>query len=94
MLSIKLKRIGKKNQASFRLIVAEKRSKVGGRCVEDLGWLNPRNKEYKINKERTGYWLKNGAQPTDTVYNLLVKSGMITGKKRPVHKIKKVEKEK
>lgn len=86
MLAIKLKRIGKKHQASFRIIVSEKRSKVGGRYVEDLGWLNPKTKEFNIKKERVGYWLKNGVQPTDTVYNLLVKSGVIGGPKRPVHK--------
>jgi len=91
MLAIKLKRIGKKHQASFRIIISEKRSKVGGRYVEDLGWLNPKTKEFNIKKERVGYWLKNGVQPTDTVYNLLVKSGVIGGPKRPVHKKKKVE---
>ncbi len=91
MLAIKLKRIGKKHQASFRVIVAEKRSKMQGRYVEDLGWLNPRSKEFNIKKERALYWLKNGAQPTDTVYNLLIKSKIMSGLKRPVHKKKKVE---
>ncbi len=93
MLAIKLKRIGKKHQPSFRIIVSEKRSKVGGRYLEDLGWLNPKTKECNIKKDRAGYWLKNGAQPTDTVYNLLVKSDVISGPKRPKHKIKRVEKE-
>lgn len=94
MLSIKLKRIGKKHQASFRIIVTEKRSKLQGRYVEDLGWLNPRSDEFQINKARVEYWLKSGARPTDTVYNLLVKSGVIGGPKRPKHKTKKVEQEK
>jgi small subunit ribosomal protein S16 len=94
MLAIKLKRIGKKHQASFRLIISERRSKVGGRYVEDLGWLNPITKEYNIKKDRVEYWLKNGAQPTDTVYNLLVKSSVIGGPKRPKHSAKKVEKDK
>ena len=85
MLAIKLKRIGKKHQASFRIIVSEKRSKIDGRYVEDLGWLNPRSDELNVNKERAEYWLKNGAQPTDTVYNLLVKIGLIKGPKRAVH---------
>lgn len=85
MLTIKLRRIGKKDQASFRIIVSEKRSKLDGRYVEDLGWLNPRNDEVKVNKERTEYWLKNGAQPTDTIHNLLVKIGLIKGPKRAVH---------
>lgn len=91
MLAIKLRRIGKKHQPSFRIVVVERRSKVGGRYVEDLGWLNPLSKEFKINKERVEHWLKTGAKATDSVHNLLVKSGVIGGPKRPVHKKKKVE---
>lgn len=87
MLAIKLKRIGKKHQASFRIVVAEKRSKLDGRYLEDLGHLNPKSDDFKIDKARVEYWLKNGAQPTDTVHNLLVKSGMIDGQKRPKHRI-------
>ena len=73
MLAIKLKRIGKKHQASFRIIVAEKRSKVNGRFVEDLGWYNPHTNKSKINMERVNYWIKNGAQPTSSIKNLLKK---------------------
>ena len=91
MLAIKLKRIGKKHQPSFRVIVAEKRSKLEGRYIDDLGWLNPKGREFKINKERALHWLNHGAQPTDTVYNLLVKSGVINGPKRPKHQNKKVK---
>ncbi len=73
MLAIKLKRIGKKHQASFRIIVAEKRSKVNGRFVEDLGWYNPHTNKSKINIERVSHWIKNGAQPTISLKNLLKK---------------------
>ncbi|MEK7624487.1 MAG: 30S ribosomal protein S16 [Patescibacteria group bacterium] len=73
MLAIKLKRIGKKDQASFRVIVAEKRSKINGRFVEDLGWLNPHSDKSKLNLERIAYWIKNGAQPTASIKNLLKK---------------------
>jgi small subunit ribosomal protein S16 len=89
MLAIKLKRIGKKHQPSFRIIIAEKRSKLSGGYVEDIGWLNPLTKDYNLKKDRVEYWLKNGAQPTDTVYNLLVKSGLINGPKRPKHSKKR-----
>lgn len=85
MLAIKLKKIGKKHQPSFRLVVTEKRSKLVGRYVEDLGWLDPKSKEFKVNAERANYWIKVGAQPTDTVHNLLVKSGAIKGPKIAVH---------
>lgn len=94
MLAIKLKRIGKKHQPSFRVVVMEKRSKLGGRYIEDLGWLNPKTDETSVKKERVSYWMKNGAKPTDTVHNLLVKTGTITGPKKPVHRKKKVEKAK
>jgi small subunit ribosomal protein S16 len=85
MLAIKLKRIGKKHQASFRVVVMEKRSKLQGRFIEDLGWANPRTDEQKVNAERTTHWLKVGAQPTDTAWNLLVKTGVVRGKKIAVH---------
>ncbi len=86
MLAIKLKRVGKKHQASFRLIVDEKRHKIFGKNAEDVGWYNPRSKKYEVKKERILYWLGVGAQPTDTVHNVLVTAGVIAGTKRPVHK--------
>lgn len=73
MLAIKLKRIGKKHQASFRFVVMEKRSKINGRFLEDLGWFNPRTDQLKVNTARADYWLKNGAQSTDRVARLLKK---------------------
>lgn len=73
MIAIKFKRIGKKKQASFRVIVAEKRSKINGRFIEDLGWFNPHNDKFKLNAERISYWIKNGAQPTTSIKNLLKK---------------------
>lgn len=73
MLAIKFKRVGKKHQASFRVIVAEKRSKVDGRFLEDLGWFNPHTSKSKLNVERVNYWIKNGAQPTLSIKNLLKK---------------------
>jgi small subunit ribosomal protein S16 len=86
MLAIKLKRVGKKHQASFRIVVAEKRSKLRGRFVEDLGWYNPHTKKSEIAKERVDYWLKVGAQPTATVHNLFVKKGLVKGRKIAVHR--------
>jgi small subunit ribosomal protein S16 len=88
MLAIKLNRIGKKHQPTFRIVVAEKRSKMGGKYVEDLGFWNPRDKTHSINKDRAIYWIGVGAQPTDTVHNILVKDQVIKGKKRSSHDIK------
>ncbi|MBI2035286.1 MAG: 30S ribosomal protein S16 [Candidatus Liptonbacteria bacterium] len=86
MLAIKLQRKGKKKQPSYRVIVQEKREKLGGLYVEDLGWYNPLNKEAQINAERVKYWIGVGARPTPTANNLLIKKGVIEGKKIPVHK--------
>ena len=95
MLMIRLQRRGKKRQAHYRLVVGEKRSKLLGRQTEDLGWFDPHQKKQGLNKERVLYWLKNGAQASPTVHNLLVVSGVIQGKKLPVHKQpKKVEEKK
>ncbi len=93
MLAIKFRRIGRKHQPSFRIVVAEKRSKATGKFVEDLGWRDPKSKDFKLKEDRVRYWLKTGAQPTDSVHNLFVKTGIIKGKKRPVHKIKKNKKD-
>ena len=93
MLKIKLKLIGKKHQRSFRIIVQEAREKLKGKFVEDLGWWNPHFDKFGIKKDRVLYWLKKGAQPTDTCYNLLVESKIIEGKKRSVHKTKRKKKE-
>jgi small subunit ribosomal protein S16 len=81
MLAIKLQRIGKKHQPSYRLVVAPKRSKMAGPPVEDLGSYNTFTKKSTINKERVSYWFGVGAQPTVTVHNFLVKEGIIKGTK-------------
>lgn len=93
MLAIKFRRIGKKNQPSYRIIVSEKKSKVLGKFVEDLGWYDPKSKKFNINKERAQYRIKTGCQPTDTVHNFLVKIGVVKGPKRQIHKVSKKQEE-
>ena len=92
MLAIKLQRIGKKHQPSYRLVVAEKHSKMAAPPVEDLGAYNPRTKATTVKKERVLHWVKMGAQPTVTAHNLLVKEGAITGVKVAVKMPKAVAK--
>ena len=89
MLAIKLQRIGKKHQPSYRLVVAPKRSKMAGPPVEDLGSYNTFTKRSRVNKERVAYWLRVGAQPTVTVHNFLVKEGVLASAKLPVKMKKK-----
>ena len=86
MLAIKLKRIGKKGQPSYRVVIQPKRSKLNGRFIEDLGWYDPVTKKTKILGERVLHWMKQGAQPTATVHNLLVREKIISLPKIPVHK--------
>lgn len=80
MLAIKLRRIGKKHQASYRIVVAEKRSKLRGRYVEDLGWFNPHSDQMKIEKDRAEYWLGVGARPTERVKKLFLKEKVVAKK--------------
>lgn len=76
MVSIKLRRIGKKGQASFRIVVSETRSKADGKFIEDLGWIDPHTNKFELSKDRVEYWLSNGAQPTETAFDYIKKSGI------------------
>ena len=75
---IRLKRIGRKKRPFYRVVVVDSRTRRDGREIERLGYYNPLPKEpeIKLNKERILHWLENGAQPTDTVMNLLKKQGI------------------
>lgn len=71
MLKIKLKPTGKIHQRSFRIVVAEKRSKYNGNYVEDLGFYTPQSNTVSIDQEKLAKWQKNGAQATLGVDKLL-----------------------
>ncbi len=95
MLTIRLFRVGKKNQPSFKIVVTDKRNPPrGGLFVEEVGFWNPLTKEKVLRKERVKYWLSVGAQPSRTVYNLLLTEKILEGKKIPKHKKKKTDQEK
>jgi len=90
MLTIRLTRKGKKNQPFFRVVLVDKRrSSKGGKSIEDLGYKNPLTKKISLNKDRILYWIKNGAQPSETMHNLLVSEKVIEGKKMHVSKLSK-----
>ena len=94
MLRIRLFRVGKKNQPSYKIVVTDKKKPPrAGRFVEQVGFYNPPIKEKKFNSERIKYWISVGAQPSDTVYNLLVSEKIIEGKKIDVHKKSKKKEE-
>lgn len=95
MLAIKLSRVGKKKQPSFRLVVVEKTKDPWGTTVENVGFYNPRTEPRTVNleAERIKYWLSKGAQPTATVWNLLVDAKVVAGEKRKANpRVKKAEK--
>ena len=73
MLAIKLLRTGAKKRPSYRIVVKEKQSKRDGAYLENLGTYNPTRQpaEVKLKAERVQYWIKKGAQPTDTVRRLI-----------------------
>lgn len=77
MLKIRLARMGKKGQPSYRVVVSDVNSKRDGRIVERIGYYNPLPDpiDYKIEEERALHWLSVGAQPTDAVKRLLDKQG-------------------
>lgn len=89
MLAIKLRPIGKTKQISYRIVIGEKRSKLDGKSLEDIGWYNPHTDKFSVNAERALYWIKSGAVPTDSVHNILVTAKLIEGAKVPLHKKKK-----
>ncbi len=92
MLVIRLQRVGKKHQPSYRLVVAERRSKMIAPPTEDLGTYNPSGKKASFKKERILYWLGVGAKASVTTHNILVKEGVISDKKRAVRMKKAVPK--
>ena len=79
MVKIRLKRTGKKKDPSYRVVVADERMPRDGRFIDEIGFYNPMTEPatVKIDAEKAQKWIKNGAQPSDTVRALLKKSGII-----------------
>ena len=79
MVKIRLKRMGMKKKPFYRVVVADERATRDGRFVDEIGYYNPVSNpvELKIDAEKAQTWMKNGAQPTDTVRALLKKTGAI-----------------
>ncbi|MDY4443978.1 30S ribosomal protein S16 [Butyricicoccus sp.] len=79
MVKIRLRRLGAKKAPFYRIVVADSRFPRDGRFIEEIGTYNPLSDpaEIKIDSERAQQWIKNGAQPTDTVRALLKKTGVL-----------------
>ncbi len=80
-VKIRLRRMGAKKAPFYRVVVADSRSPRDGKFIEEIGYYNPITEpaEVKIDAEKAKKWLKDGAQPSDTVRSLLKKSGIIEG---------------
>lgn len=78
MVKIRLRRMGKKGQPSYRIVVADSRSPRDGRFIETLGHYNPLTdpETVSLDKERALYWLGSGAQPTEATERLLKQQGI------------------
>lgn len=79
MVKIRLKRMGAKKAPFYRIVVADSRYPRDGRFIEELGTYNPLKEpsELKVDAEKATKWISDGAQPTDTVRNLLKKAGVL-----------------
>src|SRR5207248_9357080 len=78
-VKIRLKRVGKTKAPSYRVVVADSRSPRDGRIIENIGWYNPLVEPsiIKVDEEKVLAWLKNGAQPTESVEMLLKRIGVM-----------------
>ena len=83
MIKLRLKRFGKKKEASFRIVACNSTSRRDGRPLQELGFYNPRTKETRLETEALRIRLAQGAQPTNVVRTVLEKGGLLEKKERP-----------
>ncbi len=81
MVKIRLARVGKKKQPTYRFVVSDSQKDLYGKSLEILGSYNPFSKVCDVKKDRVLFWLEKGAQCSPTAHNLLVDQNIITGKK-------------
>ena len=74
MIKLRLKRLGKKREASYRIVAMKSTSRRDGRPLEELGFYNPRTNETRLNVPAIVKRLKDGAKPTETVRSILTKA--------------------
>ena len=92
MLAIKLRPIGKRGYRTFRVAVMEKKSKLKGGFIDDLGWYNNHTNKFSVDAEKAKKWMSNGAKPTDTVFNIFVNAKIVDSPKIQVKMKRKPEK--
>lgn len=75
-VKMRLKRMGAKKSPFYRIVISDSRTPRDGRFIEEIGYYDPLKKDLKIDPDKAAAWLKNGAQPTETVKSLLKRSGV------------------
>jgi small subunit ribosomal protein S16 len=88
MIVIRLTRIGKKKQPSYRIVVQEKKRDPWGKALDIVGFYNPRSKPktIRLDAERIKFWLAKGADASASVHNLLVDAKVLSGPKKKATK--------
>jgi small subunit ribosomal protein S16 len=85
VVKIRLQRTGRKNRPFYRIQVLDERTRRDGAAIEQLGWYDPvardEAKQLNLNEERTKYWLSVGAQPSDTMRDILAKRNLVNREK-------------
>ncbi|HIP50313.1 MAG TPA: 30S ribosomal protein S16 [Candidatus Pacebacteria bacterium] len=84
MLVIRFNRVGRHNHAQYRIVVQEKTKAPSGKSIAIVGSYDPHSKQTILKEDEIKNYIANGAQPSDSVYNLLVRNGVIEGEKRTV----------
>jgi small subunit ribosomal protein S16 len=82
MLRIRLQRRGKRGYATYRVVLADGHAPIKGKFIEDLGHYNPHTDSFVVDAKSVNEWIKKGAHPSDTVYNLLITHKVISGEKK------------
>jgi len=96
MLRIRLKRIGRRGQPYYRIVVMENKSPRDGKSIQEIGFYNPRTQPttFEIDKNAAAEWLSKGAQPSETIAQYFVKLGLIKPSKKGSIKPSTIKKEK
>lgn len=71
MLKIRLKKIGRKKYATYRIVIMDSKTRRNGKPISDLGFYNPYSKEVNIKKNSFIQWIKKGARPNQSVINII-----------------------
>ena len=80
-VTIRLRRMGTKKKPFYRIVVTDSRTSVVGRCIESIGFYDPQKgvDAATVDAEKVHLWLKRGAQPSDTVRQILSRTGIVGG---------------